>query len=486
MTTSIRSLEPKSLWNFFADISAIPRASKKEQRITAFVRAFGERLGLDTLVDQVGNVVIKKPASPGMENRPTVILQSHLDMVHQKNADTVFDFDTEGIRTFVDGDWVRAEGTTLGADNGLGVTAIMAILASESVQHPPLEALFTIDEETGMTGAHELRGDLLSGTVLLNLDSEIDDEVTIGCAGGLNTTATLSYTEEDVPVDSVAYRVSVKGLKGGHSGMDIHLGRGNANKMLVRLLTGLAKDMSVRISSVEAGGLRNAIPREAVADFTVSPLEKERLVASFNKYRQHISTEYRVLEPELHIELTPIHIPIKVMPVQLQSKVIAALYAVPNGVFRMAPDIPDLVETSSNLAQVQIADGKIALLTMQRSSSESGKEDIANAVRSAFELIGAEVRQDGDYPGWAPRSDSPILQTVVETYQKLFSEKPKILACHAGLECGILGQHYPGLDMVSFGPNIRGAHSPDECAQISSVQKFWKLLLAVLANIPAH
>lgn len=484
MAASIRALEPKAIWNYFADISAIPRASKREEQIIAHMRRFGESLGLETTVDGTGNVIIKKPATSGMENRQTVILQSHLDMVHQKNSDTVFDFDTEGIRTFIDGDWVRAEGTTLGADNGIGVTAIMALLASDRIPHPQLEALFTIDEETGMTGAKELRGDQLSGTILLNLDSEIDDELTIGCAGGLDTTAFLEYEEQEIPKGYAGFRIGISGLKGGHSGMDIHLGRGNANKMLIRLLYALQKKAHIKLAHLDGGGLRNAIPREAYADLAVPALAIDDLQACLKSQQKQIHTEYKQIAPALAIEIEKIDIPKKVLPDAIQRRIIAGLYTIHNGVFRMSPDIPELVETSSNLARIVIGNGKFSCQTMQRSSTESGIEDIANAICAAFELMGAKVEQSGDYPGWAPKTDSVILRIVADTYQDLFGDQPKILACHAGIECGIIAKQYPKLDMISFGPNIRGAHSPDERAQISSVQKFWKLLQAVLANMP--
>ncbi len=482
---TIRQLEPRALWNHFADLNEVPRPSKQEQRVIAFMKAYGQKLGLETHVDAVGNVVIKKPATPGMENRQTIVLQGHLDMVHQKNNDTVFDFDTEGIRSYVDGEWVKAEGTTLGSDNGIGVAAIMTLLESKDIPHPPLEALFTIDEETGMTGAKELDETLLSGKILLNLDSEEHDELTIGCAGGLNTNTTIHYTEEATPAGHTGLRISVTGLKGGHSGIEIHLGRGNANKLMNRLLYGMGAAHGLRVAEVDGGGLRNAIPRESVAVAALPEHAEGAFRAAFEQRREEILREFRSIEPELGIALEKVAAPAKVMALADQERMTRAIAAMPNGVFRMSPDIPGLVETSSNLARVEVKAGTFTTLSLQRSSVESGKAEIAQAVRAAFELAGAEVEHSGDYPGWAPNPDSPILAQMVSLYEKLFGDKPHVAACHAGLECGIIGQHYPGMDMISFGPTIRHPHSPDEKVHIPSVQKFWKYLLAIVQDTPA-
>ena len=481
----IRQLAPEALWNNFADLNAVPRGSKKEERVIEFMRRFGENLGLETFVDAVGNVVIKKPATPGMENRPTVVLQSHLDMVHQKNADTTFDFDSEGIRAYVDGDWVKAEGTTLGADNGIGVSAIMTLLQSKDIPHPALEALFTIDEETGMTGAKGLNEEVLSGKVLLNLDSEEDDELTIGCAGGIDTNTRMVYHEDPVAPGSAAFELRVRGLKGGHSGLDIHLGRGNANKILTRLLYKTTQPLGLRISSFDGGSLRNAIPREAVAVVVVPAPHQKALKEEIENRKAEILSEFRSIEPDLSIELEPADMPASVMQAGDQSRVLSALYAVHNGVFRMSPDIPGLVETSSSLARVVIKDGMFTTQSLQRSSVESGKADVAATVRAAFEAIGAEVENSGSYPGWAPNAESPILQVMVGLYDRLFGEKPSVAACHAGLECGIISEHYPGMDMISFGPTIKHPHSPDEKVHIPSVGKFWKYLKEILKEIPA-
>jgi dipeptidase D len=419
-----------------------------------------------------------------MEDRMPVVLQSHLDMVHQKNADTEFDFAREGIRCRVAGDWVLAEGTTLGADNGIGVAAILALLESDDLSHPPLEALLTTDEETGMTGAKALQADWLRGKILLNLDTEDDEELTIGCAGGIDTNTSLPYREEPAPGGSAGFRLQVRGLRGGHSGMDIHLGRGNANKLITRLLYGMPASFDMRIAALDGGGLRNAIPREAVARLAVAEKQKDAFIREMHRRSEAILEEYRPIEPNLRIQLEEHAPPPKVMEATAQEQALRALYAVHNGVYRMSPYIENLVETSSNLARVLIGEGRFETQSMQRSSLESGKEDVANAVGSPFEAIGAHVTREGDYPGWSPNPSSPVLSVMKHVYDELFEGKPKVAACHAGLECGIIGNRYPEMDMISFGPTIQHAHSPDERVSISSVQKFWKYLLATLERIP--
>ena len=482
--STIRDLEPKVLWNHFADLNAVPRPSKKEERIIGFMKEFGERLGLPTVVDASGNVVIKKPATNGMEERPVVILQSHLDMVHQKNAGTQFDFEKEGIRAFIDGEWVKAEGTTLGADNGVGVAAIMALLSSSEVSHPPLEALFTIDEETGMTGAKGLDESLLDGKILLNLDSEEDDELTIGCAGGIDTNTLLAYRQIKPEGDVQAWKVTINGLKGGHSGIDIHLGRGNANKLIARLLYRMDETHQMSLSTLDGGSLRNAIPRESSALVVVPRGQSASFQTQCKRRIDEIFNEFKTIEPDLEISIVESdELPLHVMHPEDQKKAINAIYAVPNGVFRMSPDIPGLVETSSSLARVIIKEGNFITQSLQRSSLESGKADIANAVRATFELIGATVENDGDYPGWAPNADSEVLKVMESLYENLFGSRPKVSACHAGLECGIISEHYPGLDMVSFGPTIKHPHSPDEKVHIPSVQKFWSYLTHTLESL---
>ena len=485
MSQEIRNLEPKALWNKFADLNEVPRPSKKEERVIAFIKEFGEKLNLETIVDEVGNVIIKKPATPGLENRKTVVLQSHLDMVHQKNGDTVFDFDTQGIEMYVDADWVRAKGTTLGADNGLGVATIMAVLESTDIKHPALEALFTIDEETGMTGAMGLKGGLLKGDILLNLDTEEDDEIGIGCAGGIDVTAEREYTTEDTPENSAAYTITVKGLNGGHSGMDIHKGLGNANKIMNRLLFDSFENFGLQIVEINGGSLRNAIPRESVATVIISTIFDEAFVFDMQQVIGEIKAELKTMEPNLEIIFEKIDVvPQKVMDLGVQEGLIRAIYAAHNGVYRMSADIPGLVETSNNIARVIVKDGKIYIGCLTRSSVESSKIDLADALRATFELIGCEVTQSGSYPGWTPNVDSAILEVLKDIYEKQNGEKPNVAACHAGLECGILGTNYPDMDMISFGPTIKGAHSPDERASISSAQKYWKFVLEILENIP--
>ena len=486
MSQDIRNLEPLPLWNHFADLNAVPRPSKKEELVIAFMKKFGEDLGLETIVDEVGNVIIKKPATSGMENRKTIVLQSHLDMVHQKNNDTDFDFDIQGIDMYVDGDWVRAKGTTLGADNGIGVATIMAVLASTEMQHPAIEALFTIDEETGMTGAMGLKGGLLQGEILLNLDTEEDDEIDIGCAGGVDVTAKATYEEEETPDGSVGYRITVKGLKGGHSGMDIHKGLGNANKIMNRLLFNGFDNFGLQIGTINGGSLRNAIPRESVADVIIAKMYDEAFVFDMLPLVNEIKAELATTEPNLEILFEKLDtMPTKVVPPAAQYYLLRSLYTAHNGVYRMSPDFDDLVETSNNIAKVTVGEGSIQIQCLTRSSVETSKFDLANSLRAAFELMGCEVEFSGSYPGWTPNPNSPILKVLDELYEKQNGKKANVVACHAGLECGILGTNYPDMEMISFGPTIRGAHSPEERVSISSVQKYWKFFEEILKNIPA-
>ncbi|MCB9196910.1 MAG: aminoacyl-histidine dipeptidase [Flavobacteriales bacterium] len=476
---SVRNLEPLVIWNHFEDLNAVPRPSKKEERVIAFMKAFGENLGLDTYVDHVGNVIIKKPATSGMEDRQTVILQSHLDMVHQKNADTDFDFDTMGIQSYIDGEWVKAKGTTLGADNGMGAAAAMSILASKDIAHPAIEALFTIDEETGMTGAFELEQGRLDGSILLNLDTEDDDEFSIGCAGGIDTNTVYNYIEES-PAGEFAYEISVTGLKGGHSGMDIHLERGNANKIMNRLMAE-GQAFGIQIATINGGSLRNAIPRESFATVVVN---SEDFLETFELAKEEITEEFAISDGGLKISIKPTERPSKVMSMEDSAKLIQAIYAVQNGVYRMSMAIKGLVETSSSLARVIVKNGEFKTQSLQRSSVESSKMDIAHTVGSVFVLMGCEVEHTGSYPGWAPNPNSSILNVMEPLYKNMFNEEPKVKACHAGLECGILNERYPGLDMISFGPTIRNPHSPDEMVNIKSVAKFWDFLLKVLKETP--
>ena len=486
MNSEIRQLEPTPIWNNFTDLNAVPRASKKEEKVIEFIKGFGKNLKLETYEDEVGNVIIRKPATPGMEDRKPIVMQSHLDMVHQKNADTVFDFDTQGIEMIVDGDWVKAKGTTLGADNGLGVATIMAILESTSIPHPDLEALFTIDEETGMTGAMGLRGGLLKGKILLNLDTEEDDEIGVGCAGGVDVTATRTYELLETPLGKTAYVIKVRGLQGGHSGMDIHKGLGNANKIMNRLLFPNIEGFGLHISEIDGGSLRNAIPRESKAIIVVDSERGTAFELALNEMATTIKNELKTMEPELEIVLEPAEMPGKIMTVRAQHDILRAIYAAHNGVYRMSADITDLVETSNNIARVIVKNGAVKIGCLTRSSVESSKLDMANALKAVFELADFKVEFSGDYPGWTPNMDSSILKVMDRIYEEMNGEKAHVAACHAGLECGILGKHYPDMEMISFGPNIRGAHSPDERASISSVKKYWNFVQEILKQIPKN
>ena len=484
MTQELLQLEPTAVWEKFSALNAVPRPSKKEERVIDFMLEFGKSLQLETFRDEVGNVIIRKPATAGMASKKTITLQSHLDMVHQKNADTEFDFEKQGIQMFVDDDWVRAKGTTLGADNGMGVAAIMALLESKEIPHPALEALFTIDEETGMTGAKGLQGGVLQGDILLNLDTEEDDEIDIGCAGGIDITARGSYQEVEILGNVQGYRLSVTGLQGGHSGMDIHRGFGNANKIMNRLLQEAAEQGNICIVSIKGGGLRNAIPRESSALFNVEK-EKDTVVnLAITKIADDICKELAIQEPKLTIVLGKEDVANRGMEKAAQKQLLQAVYAAHNGVFGMSAAIDGLVETSNNLARVEVINGEIKIGCLTRSSVDSAKQDLANTLSAVFKLAGYEVTLTGDYPGWKPNPDSEILVILKKQYEELFNEVPDVVACHAGLECGLLGQNYPDMDMISFGPTIKGAHSPDERVQISSVQKFWKFLCDILANTP--
>ena len=484
MSTDVRSQEPKELWNHFADLNSVPRPSKKEERVIQFIKEFGESLELDTTVDETGNVIIRKPASPGMENRKPIVLQSHLDMVHQKNNDTTFDFSTEGIQMYVDGDFVKAKGTTLGADNGIGVSSIMTILASKDIAHPPLEALFTIDEETGMTGASGLKGGLLHGDILLNLDTEDDHELTIGCAGGVDVTGTGSYPYEGIDASLKGYSLTVKGLTGGHSGMEIHLGRGNANKLMNRILFQASEKFGLRISSIDGGSLRNAIPRESVAQVMIAPANDAEFKAFITQVGAVLKAEYSTTDPNLEVALSPADIQGKLMGKGFQDKFLRSIYACFNGIYRMSPDIAGLVQTSNNLSRILLKDGEYSIQCLTRSSVDTEKMDLAMSLQSAFELIGAKMTFGSVYSGWIPKPDSGIVKLMSSLYKELYKSEPLVDACHAGLECGIIGTNYPNMEMISFGPNILGAHSPDERVQISSVQKFWAFLLETLKRIP--
>ncbi len=484
MSKTIIDLEPKVLWKNFYSLTQIPRPSKKEEKIRDFMFRFGKNLGLETIIDETGNIIIRKPATPGMENRKGIILQGHLDMVPQKNSDKVHDFEKDPIETIIDGDWVRANGTTLGSDNGMGVAAAMSVLESKTLEHGPIEALFTTDEETGMTGAFGLKPGVIQGKILLNLDSEDEGELYVGCAGGTNGNAWFKYSEQPVPTGFHGFKLQVTGLKGGHSGIDIILGRGNAIKILNRILYHGFKNNGLMLASIDGGGMRNAIPREAFATVVI-PADKEQDFRNFvNNLNVIVKKELAAVEPNVKIEILPTETPRSVIDPVIVEKLLNALYACPNGVIRMSNEMEGLVETSNNLAIVKSDQGTIRIQCLLRSSVDSAKDDLEQMMKSVFDLAGATTVFDGKYPGWKPNPDSPILKIMQDLYHKKFGKIPEIKGIHAGLECGILGGTYPDWDMISFGPTLRHPHSPDECVNIGTVQKFWDFLVDILKNAP--
>jgi len=480
---NISDLKPEKLWSIFYDLTQIPRPSKAEQKAVEFVRSFGEKLGLETIQDKAGNVIIKKPARSGNENKPGIILQGHLDMVPQKNSDTEHDFEKDPIKAFVDGEWVAAKGTTLGADNGIGVAAALAVMAADNINHGPVEALLTVDEETGMTGAFNLEEGILEGKILINLDSEDEGELYIGCAGGVNTSARFDFINESVPDGMKAYKLGVSGLKGGHSGLDIHLGRGNSNQLLIRFMYNAFKKHGLRLAEIDGGSLRNAIPRESFAIVTIPEKYESEFLRSVEEFRSIYQAELGSVEPGLVFLAEPVETPRLIIDRNTQKNLIKSVYGLPNGVIRMSADTPGVVETSSNLAIIKSGKDHIEVLCLLRSSVDTAKESLAKSIQCVFELAGAEVVHDGDYPGWKPDVDSPILTTMKKVYQKDFGKVPEVKVIHAGLECGIIGDTYKGLDMISFGPTIRYPHSPDEKVHIESVKKFWDFLVSTLENI---
>ncbi len=484
MNKEIFKLEPQRVWKHFHSLTQIPRPSKSERAVIDFVVKFGKDLGLETIIDEVGNVIIRKPATPGMEDRKGVILQGHLDMVPQKNNDKVHDFEKDPIEAYVDGEWVTANGTTLGADNGIGVAAAMAVLEAADLVHGPVEALFTIDEETGMTGAFGLKPGLLKGDILINMDSEDEGELYVGCAGGLDANIEFNTKPESVPQGTTAYKLAITGLKGGHSGMDINLGRGNSIKLLFRFLYNAEKEFGVRIASIDGGSLRNAIPREAFAVVVVPADKAAAFEKAVKEYESIYKSEFALSEPSLSFTSEKTGNPSTVIDNQTQSKVIRAFFGCPNGVVRMSDSIPGLVETSNNLARVYTDGEKVKGQCLLRSSVDSSKDALAQKMSAIFELAGANINFTGGYPGWKPNPNSAILKVMQDVYNKKFGKVPEIKAIHAGLECGLLGGVYPNWDMISFGPTIRHPHSPDEKVNIASVQKFWDFLVETLKNIP--
>lgn len=482
---TIKNLQPNAVWQNFYKLTQVPRPSNHEEKAREFMLEWAKENNIDARMDEAGNIIMRKPATKGMENRKGIILQGHLDMVPQKNEDTPHEFETDPIQAYVDGEWVRAKGTTLGADNGIGVAAAMALLTATDIPHGPVEVLITSTEETGMDGANSLKPGLLKGDILLNMDSETEGELYVGCAGGVDSTIEFDYTEEAVPAGMKAYRLAVKGLKGGHSGMDINLGRGNSNKLLFRFLKTYAKELGLRLASVSGGTLRNAIPRESFAICVLPAENTGALHASVNEAEAIYKAELSAKEPNLQIIAEPTGLPASLIDTCTQSRLINSILACPNGAVRMIDSMPDTVETSNNLAVVQSQNGKIVVNTLLRSSVETAKEALAQSIQAVFELASADrILFDGAYPGWKPNPDSSILKEMQEIYNQMYGKKPSVMAIHAGLECGILGSKYPNWDMISFGPTICSPHSPDERVNIESVGRFWEFLKATLKNVP--
>ncbi len=483
--TNFEGLEPSKVWNYFYEVCQVPRPSGKESKIIDYLVNFGSRFHLQTHVDEVGNVVINKPASAGMESLKSVCLQSHLDMVAEKNSSSPHNFETDPIEPIIDGEWVKAVDTTLGADNGIGIAAQLAILSDNSLVHGPLECLFTVDEETGLKGASGLKPGFIKSNILINLDSEDEGELFIGCAGGMDTVATLTYVKKSVPKTQVAYKIRVNGLIGGHSGDDINKERANAIKLLTRFLWTLCRRMGIKLAVIEGGNLRNAIPREAFAVITANRADESKLKNEFSQFVVAIKSEFSQVENAMDITLEPVESPESVLKRKYQRRLLNVLYGCPHGIVSMSLLFKDLVETSTNLASIRFEENnKIKIATSQRSMTEEKKLNIANRVRSVFELAKASVEQSAGYPGWNPNTTSEVLKITRNTYHDLFGTDPVVRAIHAGLECGLFLEKYPQLDMISFGPTIRNAHSPDERLEISTVTKYWDLLLKVLQNIP--
>jgi dipeptidase D len=482
--TQIKDIQPTEVWQVFDQMLQIPRPSNHEEKIQEWAVNFGKSLGLETSKDDSGNVIIRKPATPGMEDRKGVILQGHLDMVPQKNNDKTHDFENDPIEAFVEDDWVTANGTTLGADNGIGVSSALAVLASDKVKHGPLEVLLTATEETGMDGANGLKPGVLDGEILINTDSE--GELYVGCAGGEDANILFQYSEEETPYGVVGLKMNVTGMKGGHSGIDIPRQRGNAIKVFFRILNAAYEELGVRLARIDGGSLRNAIPREAFGVVVVDEARTADFVARAYEIAQIIKTELAETEPDLKVEIAETELPVSLIDEKTQQNMTKAVMALPNGVIRMSDTMIGLVETSSNLALLKSDDQSktIKAACLMRSSVDTAKEDVASRIKAVFELAGAEVSFSGSYPGWKPNMESPILKTMQDVYNRRFGRIPEIKAIHAGLECGILGGKYPEWDMISFGPTIRFPHSPDEMVNIETVQKFWDFLVATLENIP--
>lgn len=484
MYEDILNLEPKRIWKYFTEILQVPRPSKQEEKIAEYILAFGKERDLETLRDKVGNILIRKTATTGYENRKSVCLQSHIDMVCEKNADIPFDFSKDPIDAYVDGDWIKARGTTLGADDGIGIAAQLAILDADDIEHGPIECLFTVDEETGLTGAFGLEPGFLKSDILLNLDSEDEGQLFIGCAGGKDTVIEIPFLKEEMLTDQASFIIKVSGLKGGHSGDDIEKGLANANKILNRILWNAANDYQLRLRTFKGGNLRNAIAREAEALVVVPRDHGKELVDFVNAFAKDAKAEYKITEPGMKIDISPADMPAWLVDKTTQKNLLNSVYACPHGVMAWSREIPDFVETSTNLASVKMKDNSFEITTSQRSSVESAKKDIADMVAATFRLTGAKITQGHGYPGWTPNPNSEIVSITEKSYKELFKEDPEVLAVHAGLECGLIGDKYPGMDMISYGPEIKGAHSPDEKLQITSTKRFWELTLDVLKRIP--
>ena len=478
----LENLEPKSLFKFFGEILSIPRPSKHEEKMTEYLINWAKERNLDYESDEIGNVIIRKGATKGKENSPWVCLQSHIDMVCEKNSDKDFDFEKDAIVPKIEGEWLKADGTTLGADDGIGVATALAILDANDIEHGPIECLFTVDEETGLSGAEALSPNVLKSRILLNLDSEDEGEIFIGCAGGIDTVAQLPFDKEETP-DAPAFKIMVKGLKGGHSGDDINKGLACANKLLNRILWSLDKEMDLRLACFDGGNLRNAIAREAYATFVVAEADVELMKEIVEKFTNDLKYEFRNTEPDMEIILMEAERPEFVVDMLSQDNLLNVLYACPHGVLAMSREIPGFVETSTNLASIKMKEDHFFITTSQRSSVESSKYAAAYRVESCFLLAGADVEHGDGYPGWAPNPESKILKIAVDAYKKLFNKEPIVRAIHAGLECGLIGEKYPGMDMISYGPTLRGVHSPDERLEIKTVELYWKHTLEILKNI---
>ena len=485
MNKEVQNQEPQAVWSNFYKLTRVPRPSNHEEQARKFMMEWARENKVEGEMDEVGNIILRKPATPGMENRKGIILQGHLDMVPQKNEDTVHDFEKDPIEAYVDGEWIRAKGTTLGADNGIGVAAGMAVLTATDLVHGPIEVLITATEETGMDGANGLKPGILKGDILLNLDSETEGELYVGCAGGLDATVEFAIEEEAVPAGHKAFTLALKGLKGGHSGMDINLGRGNSNKLLFRFLKAHAGELEIRMASVNGGSLRNAIPRESFAVITVPESKVDAFQAKIKEAETIYKAELKEKDAGVTLTAEATNMPSSVWSACLQRRLTDAVMACPNGTVRMIDSMPDTVETSNNLAIVKSGNGKITLNTLMRSSVETAKDALADSLHAVFQLAKADnIVFDGAYPGWKPDPDSAILKLMLETYERMYGKKPRIMAVHAGLECGILGSKYPNWDMISFGPTICHPHSPDEKVNIASVGKFWDFMKEVLKNVP--